>query len=112
MRGSIAQPWSKILSRTRRRRRNSGDLAFGRAKVRRTGPHGEGDEPTPVMNGREKSDPAVVAAESTNEAGREGADGAKGRDQGKCGLASTLRIHTLRASLSDVPAGSSLHLAM
>ena len=31
MRGSIAQPWSKTLSRTKGRRRNLGDLAFGRA---------------------------------------------------------------------------------
>jgi hypothetical protein len=49
-----------------------GDLAFGRAKLCRTGPHGEGDEPKPMMNGREKSDPAVVAAKSTNEAGQPG----------------------------------------
>ena len=72
MRGSIAQPWSKTLSRTKGRRRNLGDLTFGRAKVCRTGPHGEGDEPKPMMNGREKSDPAVVAAKSTNEAGQPG----------------------------------------
>jgi hypothetical protein len=72
MRGSIAQPWSKTLSRTKGRRRNLGDLAFGRAKVCRAGPHGEGDEPKPMMNGREKSDPAVVAAKSTNEAGQPG----------------------------------------
>ena len=31
MRGSIAQPWSKTPSRTKGRRRNLGDLAFGRA---------------------------------------------------------------------------------
>jgi hypothetical protein len=72
MRGSIAQPWSKTLSRTKGRRRNLGDLAFGRAKICRTGPCGEGDEPKPMMNGREKSDPTVVAAKSTNEAGQPG----------------------------------------
>ena len=49
-----------------------GDLAFGRAKVCCTGSHGEGDEPKPMMNGREKSDPAVGAAKSTNEAGQPG----------------------------------------
>ena len=43
-----------------------------RAKVCRTGPHGEGDEPKPMMNEREKSDPAVVATKSTNEAGQPG----------------------------------------
>ena len=31
MRGSIAQPWSKTLSRTEGTSRNLGDLAFGRA---------------------------------------------------------------------------------
>jgi hypothetical protein len=31
MRGSIAQPWSKTLSRTKGASRNLGDLAFGRA---------------------------------------------------------------------------------
>ena len=31
MRGSIAQPWSKTLSRTKGACRNLGDLAFGRA---------------------------------------------------------------------------------
>ena len=56
----------------KRKSRNLGDLTFGRAKVCRTGPHGEGDEPKPMMNGREKSDPAVVAAKSTNEAGQPG----------------------------------------
>jgi hypothetical protein len=72
MRGSIAQPWSKTLSRTKGTSRNLGDLAFGRAKVCCAGPHGEGDEPKPMMHGREKSDPAVVAAKSTNEAGQPG----------------------------------------
>jgi hypothetical protein len=46
-----------------------GDLAFGRAEIRRTGPHREGDEPKLMMNGREKSVPAVVAVKSMNEAG-------------------------------------------
>jgi RNA-directed DNA polymerase len=36
----------------------------------RSGPHGEGDEPKPMMNEREKSDPAVVAVKSANEAGQ------------------------------------------
>ena len=70
MRGSIAQPWSKTLSRTKGTSRNLGDLAFGRAEIRRTGPHREGDEPKPMMNGREKSDPATVAMKSTNETGQ------------------------------------------
>jgi hypothetical protein len=69
MRGSIAQPWSKTLSRTKGTSRNLGDLAFGRAEISRAGPHGEGDEPKLMMNGREKSDPVVVAVKSMNETG-------------------------------------------
>jgi hypothetical protein len=46
-----------------------------RAKICRAGPHGEGDEPKLMMNGREKSDPAVVVAKSTNEAGQRGRSG-------------------------------------
>jgi len=46
-----------------------GDLAFGRAEISRAGPHGEGDEPKLMMNGREKSDPVVVAVKSMNETG-------------------------------------------
>jgi hypothetical protein len=41
MRGSIAQPWSKTLSRTKGTSRNLGDLAFGRAEICRAGPHGK-----------------------------------------------------------------------
>ena len=40
------------------------------AEIRRIGPHGEGDEPKPMMNGREKSDPVVVAVKPTNETGQ------------------------------------------
>jgi hypothetical protein len=72
------------LSRTKGTSRNLGDLAFGRAETRRAGPHGEGDEPKPMMNGREKSVPVVVAVKSMNEAGQPGKEltepraGAKG----------------------------------
>jgi hypothetical protein len=53
-------------------------------RIRRAGPHGEGDEPKPMMNGREKSVPIVVAVKSMNEAGQPGEEwmeprvGAKG----------------------------------
>ena len=66
-----------------------GDLAFGRAVMCRAGPHGEGDEPKPMMNEREKSDPAVVAVKSANEAGQpaeewmEPSAGAEGNATGK-----------------------------
>jgi len=33
------------------------------------GPHREGEEPTPMMNGLEKSDTAVVAMKPANKAG-------------------------------------------
>src|ERR1700678_4517656 len=36
----------------------------------RLGPHREGEEPKPVMNGREKSDLAIVATKPANEAGQ------------------------------------------
>ena len=34
------------------------------------GPHREGEEPKPMMHGREKSDAVVVAAKPTNKAGK------------------------------------------
>jgi hypothetical protein len=34
----------------------------------RDGPHREGEEPKPMMHGREKSDPAIVAVKPTNKA--------------------------------------------
>src|ERR1700704_3370891 len=36
----------------------------------RPGPHREGDEPKPVMHGREKSDPSIVAGKPANGVGR------------------------------------------
>ena len=38
------------------------------------GPHREGEEPKPMMHGREKSDPVVVAAKPTNKAGKPAAE--------------------------------------
>ena len=71
MRGPIAQPWSKTPSRTKGTSRNLGDSRLA-GQSYRAGPHGEGDEPKPMMNEREKSDPVVVAVKSTNEAGEPG----------------------------------------
>src|SRR5580765_7705739 len=62
------------------------------------GPHREGEEPKPMMHGHEKSDLAVVAMKPANNVAprcdtvrgrvsRSGAGGAKGGDQGECGLA-------------------------
>jgi group II intron reverse transcriptase/maturase len=43
------------------------------------GPHREGEEPKPMMHGREKSDPAVVAGKSVNKAERSAAEPAEPR---------------------------------
>ncbi len=45
MRGADALPWSENTSRTKGRRRNLGDLMFGRWTFRPQGPHREGEEP-------------------------------------------------------------------
>jgi hypothetical protein len=42
----------------------------GRAVVDRAGPHREGEEPTPMTNGHEKSDFAIVAMKLANKAER------------------------------------------
>ncbi len=101
MRGSIAQPWSKTPSRTKGTSRNLGDLAFGRAVIHVAGPHGEGDEPKPMMNEREKSDSAVVAVKSTNEAGRPAEEWMEPRAgaKGNVGRSITLRTQC-RAGVS------------
>ena len=48
--------------------REPGDLAPGRDATSVTGPHREGEEPKPMMHGREKSDPAIVAKRPVNKA--------------------------------------------
>src|SRR5882724_5657314 len=48
--------------------------SHGRPRARSTGPHREGEEPKPMMHGREKSDPAVVAGKPVNEAAEEAAE--------------------------------------
>jgi transposase len=64
------------------------------ALCERDGPHREGEEPKPMMYGREKSDPAIVAVNPSNKArkahcggvcggGRSGVGGAKGGGQGE-----------------------------
>jgi hypothetical protein len=52
----------------------------------RAGPHGEGDEPKPMINEREKSNPTVVAAKSANEAVRSAEEQMepRARGRGKC----------------------------
>src|SRR6202022_2623397 len=47
--------------------REPGDLAIDRSATA-AGPHREGEEPKPMMHGREKSDSAIVAEKPTNKA--------------------------------------------
>src|SRR3979409_1028965 len=61
-RGADALPGSKATSRAKGSQRHLGGLASGRKDVReRAGPRREGEEPKPMMHGREKSDLAIVA---------------------------------------------------
>jgi hypothetical protein len=68
MRGADALPGSKATSRAKGSYRNLGDLGSDRNGVAVAGPHREGEEPKPMMNGPEKSDPAIVAMKPANKA--------------------------------------------
>src|SRR5712675_1816234 len=80
MRGADALPGSKATSRAKGSHRNLGDLVSGRQALReRDGPHREGEEPKPMMHGRRKSDPAIVAVKPANKAERSAAEPAEPR---------------------------------
>jgi hypothetical protein len=69
MRDAVVPPGSKSTSRAKGSHRNLGGLASGRQMLReRDGPHREGEEPKPMMHGREKSDLAIVAMKPANKA--------------------------------------------
>ena len=68
MQGADALPGSKATSRAKGSYRNLGDLGSDRNGVAVAGPHWEGEEPKPMMNGPEKSDPGIVAMKPTNKA--------------------------------------------
>ena len=68
MRGADALPGSKATSRAKGSYRNLGDLGSDRNGVAVAGPHREGEEPKPMMNGPEKSDPVIVAMKPANKA--------------------------------------------
>jgi len=101
MRGADALPGSKATSRAKGSHRNLGGLGSDRQALReRDGPHREGEEPKPMMHGREKSDLVIVAMKPANKAkeahrggicrgGRSGVGGAKGGGQGECAQQST-----------------------
>jgi len=75
MRGAVALPGSKATSRAKGSHRNLGDLVSGRQAWReRDGPHREGEEPKPMMHGREKSDLVIVARKPANKANEPPAD--------------------------------------
>jgi hypothetical protein len=48
-----------------------------------TGPHREGEEPKPMMHGREKSDSAIVAVKSPNKTGQPAAEVMEPRAEAK-----------------------------
>ena len=79
MRGADALPWSKTPSRTKGMRRNLGDLTPDHRPYGHPGPHREGEEPKPMMHGREKSGPAVVAVKRANKAERPAAESVEPR---------------------------------
>ncbi len=101
MRGADALPGSKATSRAKGSHRNLGGLVSGRQALReRDGPHREGEEPKPMMHGREKSDLVIVAMKPANKAKeahcggvcggeRSGVGGAKGGGQGEYAQQST-----------------------
>src|SRR3974390_809731 len=60
--------WYKATSRAKGSYRTLGDLVSDRNGVAVAGPHREGEEPKPMMNGPEKSDPAIVAMKPANKA--------------------------------------------
>src|SRR3954451_5736222 len=67
------------------------------------GPHREGEEPKPMMHGREKSDPAIVAMKPTNKAGQPGAELVEPRagTEGKAGQQSTRRAQNRESVALD-----------
>src|SRR5215475_9779812 len=72
MRGAVALPGSKATSRAKGSHRKLGGLVSDRNGAAVAGPHREGEEPSPMMHGHEKSDPAIVAVKPTNKAARSG----------------------------------------
>jgi RNA-directed DNA polymerase len=68
MRGADALPGSKATSRAKGSYRNLGDLGSDRNGAAVAGPHREGEESKPMMNGPEKSDPVIVAMNPANKA--------------------------------------------
>jgi RNA-directed DNA polymerase len=79
-----------------------GGLAVDRGGGPPIGPHREGEEPKPMMHGREKSDPAIVAKKPANKAGHPAAERVERRagTEGNAGQQSTRRAQD-RESVSQ-----------
>jgi hypothetical protein len=74
MRGQVILPGSKSTSRAKGLHRKLGDPATDQRQEIAVGPHREGEEPTPMMHGNGKSDPAIVAVKPANKAERSAAE--------------------------------------
>jgi hypothetical protein len=83
MRGADALPGSKGTSRAKGSYRKLGDLGSDRNGGAVAGPHREGEEPQPMMNGPEKSDRAIVAMKPVNKAERSAAESVERRARAK-----------------------------
>src|SRR5262249_31465572 len=81
MGGAVARPGSKATTRAKGSYRKLGGLVSGRRRRVRCeygGPHREGEEPSPMMHGREKSDLAIVAMKPANKANEPTAEASTG----------------------------------
>src|SRR5262245_49178225 len=105
MRGADALPGSKTTSRAKGSHRKLGDLGPGhrcRVGAEYDGPHREGEEPKPMMNGPEKSDLAIVATKQANKAERSAPESMerRARTKGNASQQSTYRTQR-RVSVSQ-----------
>ena len=91
MRGAVALPGSETISRQKGTRRNLGGLTADHRPTGRPGPRREGEEPKPMMHGREKSGLAVVAMKPANQAGKPAAELVEPRAGPRGGRSSTTR---------------------
>ncbi len=96
--------------------RELGDLMTGQEGMRPIGPYREGEEPQPMMNGREKPDSVVVATKPVNKAVQPAAEPVERRTgterntgecsmcrtQGRANLSQALDRFGKRSSRSDV----------
>ena len=87
MRGQVILPGSKSTSRAKGLHRKLGDPATDQRQEIAVGPHREGEEPTPMMHGNGKSDPAIVAVKPANKAERSASELVERRAEAKGNVA-------------------------